>query len=304
MLLVVCPNLAVDRILEVPGFRPSIVQRSANVSKQPGGKGSNVARVFRQLGGEVVLTGLVGRANASSVTVPLRTLGIEVDAVEAYEGASRTCTIVIDPSGDSHPTVINEESPIIEAGADDRFMRVVEKWLPRVAAVLVTGSLPRGLKPEFYARLVERARSLQKFVALDAVVHAEPTLLKLNAQEFAALVGLATTEEADITHYLRTTDPAPAEQTIVTFGEAGAVLKTSSMFVKATPPVIFRTNPIGSGDSFVAGYLREFLASHDIERAFKLGLASAASDAETMRPGYINVEDINPLLDRVTLSRL
>ena len=67
MLLVVCPNLALDRILQVEHFHPNQVQHSQSVLVQPGGKGANVARVFRQLGGDVVLVGFVGSGDGSSI---------------------------------------------------------------------------------------------------------------------------------------------------------------------------------------------------------------------------------------------
>src|SRR5438309_1953129 len=114
MLLVVCPNLALDRVLEVANFESGKVQRSRSVLVQPGGKGSNVARVFRQLGGDVVLVGFVGRENGSSIVKALRRSGIHIDPVFGYPGATRTCTIICDPESASHPTVINEETPEIE----------------------------------------------------------------------------------------------------------------------------------------------------------------------------------------------
>src|SRR5262245_40675823 len=117
MLLVVSPNLALDRILEVDGFHANDVQRSRTVICQPGGKGSNVARVFRELGGEVVLIGFVGRRNAEWIREPLRSIGVQVEAIEAYAGETRTCTIIRDPSTMNHPTVINEESPPIDQQA-------------------------------------------------------------------------------------------------------------------------------------------------------------------------------------------
>src|SRR5438045_1357300 len=116
MLLVVCPNLAIDRILVVDNFQQSKVQRSRSVCIQPGGKGSNVARVYRQLGGEVVLAGFVGRHDGDSITEPLRRMGVHVDAVNGYEGETRACTIVCDLQAGTHPTVINEESAEIEPG--------------------------------------------------------------------------------------------------------------------------------------------------------------------------------------------
>src|SRR5262245_48256875 len=128
MLLVVCPNLAIDRILEVENFQCTQVQRTHPALVQPGGKGSNVARVFRQLGGEVALVGFVGHRNGRWITDPLRRSGIHVDVVPAFEGDSRTCTVICDPASEAHPTVINEESPAIESGAAAQLLANVEKW--------------------------------------------------------------------------------------------------------------------------------------------------------------------------------
>ena len=87
MLLVVAPNLATDRIIQVENFQASKVQRSRSVLTQPGGKGSNVARVFRQLGGDVVLLGFVGSASAAFMRRQLQRFGIHVDVISAYSGA-------------------------------------------------------------------------------------------------------------------------------------------------------------------------------------------------------------------------
>src|SRR3954469_18837839 len=109
MLLVVCPNLAIDRILQIENFEPNRVQRSRSVLVQPGGKGSNVARVFSQLGGEAVLVGFAGRQNRRWLVEALGATGVQVDPVEAFE-TNRTCTILCDSRPGLHPTVINEES--------------------------------------------------------------------------------------------------------------------------------------------------------------------------------------------------
>src|SRR5215475_8399362 len=167
MLLVVSPNLAVDRILEVDGFRSAAVQRSRAVRSQPGGKGSNVARVFRQLGGEVVLVGFVGKRNASWVADPLRSIGVTVDAVEGYSAECRTCTVILDRTSTSHPTVINEESPAIESGAASALLNTVERRLDGATALLVTGSLSRGLSPDFYGRILAMAAAHRCLTAID-----------------------------------------------------------------------------------------------------------------------------------------
>src|SRR5262245_53575913 len=106
MLLVVSPNLAMDRILEVPNFRSTGVQRSTQTISQPGGKGINAARVFRELGGPVVLTGLVGRKTSQLIAEDLKAREIQFDGVESFED-TRICTIILDPLNKNHPTVIN-----------------------------------------------------------------------------------------------------------------------------------------------------------------------------------------------------
>src|SRR2546423_3540365 len=151
MLLVVCPNLAIDRILVVDHFEQSKVQRSRSVCIQPGGKGSNVARVYRQLGGEVVLVGFVGRRDGDSITEPLRRMGVHVDAVTGYEAESRTCTIVCDPQAGTQPTVIKEGSAEIEPGSAEQLLAKNRKSIRRVDGALTTGRLSNGLADELYA---------------------------------------------------------------------------------------------------------------------------------------------------------
>ena len=196
MLLVVSPNLAVDRILEVDGFRSAVVQRSRAVCSQPGGKGSNVARVFRQLGGEVVLVGFVGKRNAGWVVDPLRSIGLVVDAGEGYSAECRTCTIILDVNSNGQPTVINEESPAIEPGAASALLAAVARRLDRATALLVTGSLSRGLAADFYNHILGMAAAHSCLTAIDATgdalragLQARPAMVKANLDEMKSDFG-------------------------------------------------------------------------------------------------------------------
>jgi len=301
MLLVVCPNLAIDRILEVDNFRASKVQRSRSLFVQPGGKGCNVARVFRQLGGQVALAGFVGRRAEAVITEPLRRLGIHIDAVAAYDGANRTCTIICDPQFTSHPTVINEESPQIEPRAGLKLLNKIDKWIPRVNGVLTTGSLSTGLPDEFYARILGRARSNGKITAIDASgsalragLLAHPAFVKPNTEELYQLTGLADTS--------RFFPLAP--HTAITLGSAGAVLIHEGACLYASPPRIFRINPIGAGDAFAAGYLNYLLKRRPAADCLRFAMASAASDAATLRPGFLDISLVQSFSAQVELSFL
>ena len=298
MLLVVCPNLAIDRILEVDNFQSNKVQRSRSVLTQPGGKGSNVARVFRQLGGDVALVGFVGAANGEVIREPLRQMGIHVDFVTAYEGESRTCTIVCDSSSKSHPTVINEESPAIDQGAAAQLLAKISRWIPRVDAVLTTGSLSTGLPEHFYAEILDHARIRGKVTAIDAAgtvlrnaLLAHPTFIKPNAEEFSEVTRGTTASSVLML----------APHTALTFGRTGAVIIREGKFVYAAPPRIFDINPIGTGDSFAAGYLKKLLDRQPVENCLRSAVSAAACDAATLKPGFIQIAQYRSLSSQVEL---
>lgn len=292
MLLVVCPNLAIDRILQVDSLTPGAVQRSRQAVVQPGGKGSNVARVFRQLGGDVVLLGFLGSRNGPAVTEPLRRTGIHVDTVSAYE-ETRTCTIICDASQSSHPTVINEESPEVGPAAAAKLLNKVERWIGRVDGVLTTGSLSTGLPATFYADILDRARQRGKITAIDATgaalragLGARPDFMKPNTGEIRELL------QSSAFSIL-------ADHTAITFGNAGALVIREGQCLFAPPPRIFAINPIGAGDAFAAGYLKSLLEHRPVTECLRLALAAAASDAGTLRPGFIDRSQIASLVSAV-----
>ena len=60
MILTVTPNAAVDKTSRVEEFRLDVVNRPSEEHTVAGGKGVNVARVYRTLGGEAIATGFLG----------------------------------------------------------------------------------------------------------------------------------------------------------------------------------------------------------------------------------------------------
>jgi 1-phosphofructokinase family hexose kinase len=270
------------------------VQRSRQAIVQPGGKGSNVARVFRQLGGEVALVGFTGTRNGRAVTEPLRRAGIHVDTIPAYD-ETRTCTIVCDSSTSSHPTVINEESPHIEPGAESRLLKTIDRWLRRVDGVLTTGSLSMGLPSGLYAEILDRARRRGKITAIDATgvalrvgLNARPDFMKPNMDEMRELLS------GSMFSLLPT-------HTALTFGKAGALVIHQDRCLYAPPPRVSTVNPIGAGDAFAAGYLKSLLEQRPAAECLRLALAAAASDASTLRPGCIDTSEITALKAAVEL---
>jgi tagatose 6-phosphate kinase len=300
VLLVVCPNLAIDRILEVDNFQVEKVQRTRSVLTQPGGKGSNVARVFRQLGGDVVLLGFAGSVNPQKIREPLRRFGIHAEVVIGYEGESRTCTVVCDPISHAHPTVVNEETPRLDDGAAGKLLSKVRRWISRVDGVLTTGSLSTGLPDDFYAKILDEARLRGKLTAIDASgavlragLLAHPVFMKPNTEEFFRLTRGSSSAAPALVRL--------ASHSALTFGRAGAVLIHEGRCLFGAPPRVVDTNPIGAGDAFAAGYLKYLLERRSAAECLRFAIAAGACDASTLRPGFLDTSQIQSLAHQVEL---
>ena len=98
MTLVICPNLAVDRVLRTDSVRPGGISRCRELRTQAGGKGSNVARATRALGGEAVVVGFAAGRTGRLIEELAREEGLELETV-ATGGESRVSTVVLGDDG-------------------------------------------------------------------------------------------------------------------------------------------------------------------------------------------------------------
>nr|MBA2439895.1 1-phosphofructokinase family hexose kinase [Thermoleophilaceae bacterium] len=153
MIITVTLNAAIDKTLAVPNFRLGRRHRAVDQTSMAGGKGVNVARVLKALGQPVIATGVAGGATGTRIIEQLTGEAILNDFVRIHE-ESRMSTAVVDPTS-GEQTEINERGPEVSAAELELF---VDKlfYLAQGAAICVfSGSLPPGVEPDLYARLVE-----------------------------------------------------------------------------------------------------------------------------------------------------
>ena len=129
--------------------------------------------------------------------------------------------------------------------------------------VAISGSLPAGLPVDYYASLVKIAREAGKSVVLDcsgasleAAIQADvkPTVIKPNNEELSQLLGKEVSKNVgDLKEVLQDALFDGIEWVIVSLGANGAFAKHGDVFYKVDIPKIDVVNPVGSGDSTVAG---------------------------------------------------
>jgi 1-phosphofructokinase family hexose kinase len=301
--LVASPNLSIDRVVTLGELRVGEVLRLDSARVSPGGKGLNVARAIRALGGASSVVTFVAGRTGEAVADLAADEGLDLLRVEV-PGEARAAVIVLEPSG--RVTVLNEPGPDLSEEDWRRFEGVVASSMDAGGGTLVcTGSLPPGVPDDAYARLVRMARSRSRLAVVDAT---GPALLAA-AEAGADLVTPNLAEAEDALGWSGEGASPPEERAaraaealagmgagvaIVTVGEHGVAWAGRGPGPGGGglgwlgAPRVRHVNPIGAGDSFVAGLVLRLGAGAPLREAVAAGIGAAAASVETELPGQLD----------------
>jgi 1-phosphofructokinase family hexose kinase len=275
-------NPALDRELRVPAIAFGDVLRASQSRVDPGGKGFNVSRALRSLGGESVAVGLVGGFAGQQIAASLHGAGIDVDFVQ-IDGETRTNVTVVDAA---RHIKVNEAGPTLSAAEQRRLVDKVEALARAGDWWVLSGSLPPGAAPGLYADVVRIVNAAGGRALLDASgpplvegCRAAPHLAKPNAAEAAELTGLPVEDEAGACAAAARIQAMGVAHVLVSMGKRGAVLSSGGRAWVARPPPVVERNPIGAGDSMVAGLVWGLSRGLPMEQALRWGVACGAAAA-------------------------
>jgi 1-phosphofructokinase len=284
-------NPSLDRTLELPGrLGRGGVLRLTGTGTEPGGKGVNVSRALAAAGVAVVC--VLPAADDDPILGALRRLGLPLATVPVREPV-RTNYTVAEPDGTT--TKLNEPGSPLDAATRGALTGALRGAAEGARWVVLSGSLPPGTPPDWYATLVAELRGTGARVAVDtsgeplrallaAGPDAAPDLLKPNAEELAQLSGAAETDiladpETAVAAVLALHRRGVGE-VLLTMGADGALLSTAEGLWSATPPRVAVRSTVGAGDCSLAGYLLADLAgalpADRLRSAVAYGAASAA----------------------------
>ena len=194
MTFILCPNTAVDRVLEVDAVRPGNTMRCRALSEQAGGKGANVARALRALGGASLLAGFAAGHNGRLIAELADDEWLEIELV-AIGGEARVSTVVL--AADGPPTHLFEHGPDIDAAAERALVAAAAARPARPGEwAIVDGAAPPGSSEGFYGALCRALRTAGYHVMVDATgaqlagtLRERPDFVKVNLAEACSAVG-------------------------------------------------------------------------------------------------------------------
>lgn len=266
MIVTVTMNPAIDKTVEIGTLVPGGLNRIQKVEYDAGGKGINVSKTIRELGGSSIATGFLGGNAGKTIENVLRDREIEHDFIWV-EGETRTNTKVFEASGEV--TELNEPGPSIGEEQLDALMKKLESYAGPETLFVLAGSIPNGVDKQIYARIIRLVHEKGAKVLLDAdgelfrnSLDAGPDIIKPNRVEL---------EDYEA--------------------------KCPALTVKAH-------STVGAGDAMVAALAYSWDKKLDHEETIRLAIATSAGAVTTIGTKPPTRELVDTLKEQVIIERI
>ncbi|MEM4409305.1 MAG: 1-phosphofructokinase family hexose kinase [Candidatus Caldarchaeum sp.] len=252
---------------------------------EPGGGGINVSRALKKLGYPSIALYPTGGSTGKSLDRLLDAEGIDRIPIKIKDQVRVNLTVLERSSGQQYRFGFPGQK-LTDRECKELIERIKQA---RPDFIVASGSLPRGVDPDFYTKIIEIGRELGAKTILDTSGEALRNLskerfflLKVNLSEFRDLTGEAIGDDEELAvHAKRVVEEWGINYLVVSLGAGGAFACWSDGKIRVhSPPVPVRSK-IGAGDSMVAGIVLKFAMGKGILDALSMGVAAGASAVMT-----------------------
>ena len=282
MIYTVTFNPSLDYIVSVDDFKLGLTNRTSSELILPGGKGTNVSTVLKNLGFESTALGFVAGFTGNEIVKRLNDMGIKSDFISIENGISRINLKLKSIDG----TEINGAGPDISEEKVNKLMDRLNQ-LKEGDVLVLAGSIPSSMSVNIYRDIMADLKDRGVMIVVDAtkdlllnVLEYHPFLIKPNNHELGEIFDVKLTTREEVIPYGRKLQEKGARNVLVSMAGEGAVLIAEDGQVFDAPaPKGKLINGVGAGDSMVAGFVAGWIEKQDYEYAFHMGVASGSASA-------------------------
>ncbi|MDY5985769.1 MAG: 1-phosphofructokinase [Lachnoclostridium sp.] len=287
MIITVSMNPAIDKTVEIGKLIPGGLNRIRKVEYDAGGKGINVSKTIRELGGESIATGFLGGNAGKTIENVLNEKKIRNDFVWV-SGETRTNTKVFEENGEV--TELNEPGPVIGEEEMKALMDKLEEYANEETLFILAGSIPSGVDKHIYAEIIRLVHAKGGKVLLDAdgelfrnSLAASPDMIKPNRVELEEYAGIDyRASDEEVLGLARELLGKGMETVAVSMGKSGAMLVRKGYEVKCPALSVKAHSTVGAGDAMVAALAYSWDQHLDNEKTVRLCIATSAGAVTTV----------------------
>jgi 1-phosphofructokinase len=309
MIITVTMNPAIDKTVELDHLEQGSLNRLKSVITDVGGKGINVSKTIKALGGETIATGFIGGSGGSLIEKVLKEQGIKSDFVE-IKNEVRTNLKVLEAAG--FVTELNEPGPLVSEAELEELTQKLIGYAGKDVLFVLAGSIPNGISKTVYKDLIVKVKEKGARVFLDAdgelFIHsleAGPDFIKPNRTELEEYYHMDyRADEAELVKMGQKLLHKGIEMAAISLGQMGALFLTRDQIVKCPGLRVEAHSTVGAGDAMVAALSYGIDMGLDLKECAKLGLAASAGAVTTKGTKPPARELVEELMNKVELIDL
>jgi 6-phosphofructokinase 2 len=302
-------NPALDRIITVDRLVFEDRAYIESTTEAAGGRGINAARVLTAFGADAVALTTSGRETGRKFEEHLQQDKFSKEIVKIRNDI-RTNLTISDRQGLS--VKLNERGPNLSQLEVDRVIRAVEKLLPNSSWLMLCGSLPPGMEPHLYTKLIELAGAHHVQTLLDTdgdpLLHglaARPTIVKPNQSEAERLLNTALITRSQLIEAVQRLKSMGPDSVVLSLGSRGAIAATSPEGVlEVFPPAVEALSPIGAGDAMSAVMVWALNRGESFSEALRWGVAAGTASSRLPGLSLANLAQTREIYAQTQITRI
>jgi len=272
-----------------------------------GGKGCNVSRAIKAMGGDTVAMVLVGGPTGRHVVDMLEKQDGVPTVPVWVDGLTRTITTVLEEPP-HRQTAFFEPGPVTTEVERGRFLELFRETVTQAELVTLNGSAPDPALDTLYRDLLDIAHACKVPVILDAygtifakALERGPFMVKPNVEELEQFLGEHVDTREQQWRAVDRLRGGGIELVVLSLGAEGALVASKEGCFHARPPRIEEVNPVGSGDALVAGFALGVTQRKNLTDTIRLGVAMGTANAITWDIGSFTRHQVEALIPEVQL---
>ncbi|MDF2886181.1 MAG: 1-phosphofructokinase [Lacrimispora sp.] len=309
MIVTVTMNPAIDKTVDIGRFERGDLNRIKRVEMDAGGKGINVSKTIRELGGESIATGFVGGTSGNIIRQVLADLGLRTDFVDV-KGETRTNLKVVEETGEV--TELNEPGPEVSKEQLEDLLNRLEGYASPDTLFVLAGSIPAGIPTDIYRRITEQAHQKGAKVLLDAdgalfseSLKAQPDMLKPNRSELERHYQLEyRASEQELISMGEKLLNHGTSMAAISLGQMGAIFLTKDKRYRCPGLRVKAHSTVGAGDALVAAMAYSWDEKLPLETCIRLCMGASAGAVTSIGTKPPHRSLVDELVKQVELQEL
>ncbi len=308
MILSVCPNPSIDCTIELDNLSVGKLNRIDNKVETYSGKALNVAIGIARLNEKCLATGFMFDNHKHTFESNLTKEGVDYDFV--YEkGNTRVNYKIIDKK--AMLTEINDRGDLVSPEKQAELIALIKKYAVDAQTVVISGSLPKGVEPEFYGEMVKAVGDSARIIVdterknmLCALESKNVFMVKPNVTELEAFSGLTIRSVLDAVKASQKYLDKGVKNVLVSLGADGAVFTNGQESYYCKSENVAVNSTVGAGDSMIAAVCVGLKRGVDIPELLKMAVAAGTAAITTSGTNLFYYDKYKEIYDKISCIKV